>query len=114
MGNVDAQNGPNRTTAALYDLIGPSSPTQLRSVGEFNEARVILMGGHGEHWLNGAKVVEFELASDEFAALLAASKYAPIGGFAERRAGHIVLQDHGDEVWFRSIRVRELPPPETH
>ena len=109
----DAQNGPNRTTAALYDLIGPSPQTQLRSVGEFNEARVIFRGGHGEHWLNGAKVVEFDLSSDEFATLLAASKYAPIEGFAERRPGHIVLQDHGDEVWFRSIKIRELPP-ETH
>jgi len=110
----DAQLGPNRTSAALYDLIGPSSEKQLRPVGEFNEARLVFRGGHGEHWLNGAKVLEFDLASDEFAALLAASKYAPIEGFAERRAGHIVLQDHGDDIWFRSIRIRELPSSETH
>ncbi len=110
----DAQLGPNRTSAALYDLIGPSSEKQLRPVGEFNEARLVFRGGHGEHWLNGAKVVEFDLASDEFAALLAASKYASIEGFAQRRAGHIVLQDHGDDIWFRSIKIRELPPPETH
>ena len=110
----DAQLGPNRTSAALYDLIGPSSRKQLRPVGEFNEARLVFRGGHGEHWLNGAKVLEFDLASDEFAALLAASKYASIEGFADRRAGHIVLQDHGDDIWFRSIKIRELPPPETH
>lgn len=110
----DAQLGPNRTSAAMYDLIGPSSEKQLRPVGEFNEARLVFRGRHGEHWLNGAKVVEFDLASDEFAALLAASKYASIEGFAQRRAGHIVLQDHGDDIWFRSIKIRELPPPETH
>ncbi len=110
----DAQLGPNRTSAALYDLIGPSSQKQLRPVGEFNEARLVFRGGHGEHWLNGAKVLEFDLVSDEFAALLAASKYAPIEGFADRRAGHIVLQDHGDDIWFRGIKIRELPVPETH
>lgn len=110
----DAQNGPNRTAAALYDLIGPAPNKQLRPVGEFNESRLVFRGGHGEHWLNGAKVLEFDLETDAFAERLAASKYQPIEGFADRRAGHIVLQDHGDEVWFRSIKIRQLESPGGH
>ncbi len=82
---------------------------RLRPVGEFNETRIVFQGSHGEHWLNGAKVLEYSLDSPEFQARLEASKYQPIDGFAERRAGHIVLQDHGDDVWFRNIRIRDLP-----
>jgi hypothetical protein len=107
----DASNGPNRTAGAMYDLIDPSAAKHLMPVGEFNTARLVFNGGHGEHWLNGAKVVEFDLDSADFAGALAASKYAPIDGFADPRAGHIVLQDHGDDVWFRSIKIRKLSPP---
>ncbi len=113
-GHPDAQNGPNRTAGALYDLIGPAPNKQLRPVGEFNEARLVFRGGHGEHWLNGAKVLEFDLETDAFAERLAASKYQPIEGFADQRAGHIVLQDHGDDVWFRSIKIRQLESPGGH
>ncbi|UCG84993.1 MAG: DUF1080 domain-containing protein [Gemmatimonadota bacterium] len=106
----DAQNGPNRTAGALYDLFAPGAGKQLRPVGEFNEARIVFQNGHGEHWLNGVKVVEFDLGSAEFDSAFAVSKYTPIQGFAEQRAGHIVLQDHGDDVWFRNISIREITP----
>jgi len=106
----DAQNGPNRTAGALYDLVPPSAERVLRPVGSFNEARVVFSDGHGEHWLNGIKVLEFDLESATFDSTLAVSKYAPIEGFADQRDGHIVLQDHGDEVWFRNIRIREITP----
>jgi hypothetical protein len=106
----DAQNGLNRTAAALYDLFPPTPDKPLHPVGSFNEGRIVFNGGHGEHWLNGVKVLEFDLGSPSFDSALAASKYAPIEGFAEKRSGHIVLQDHGDDVWFRNIKIRELTP----
>jgi hypothetical protein len=95
-------------SSGLYDIIAANSAKRLRPVGEWNSARVILLGNHGEHWLNGAKVVEYELGTPRLDSLLAQSKYRPIPRFAERRRGHIVLQDHGDEVYFRSIKIREL------
>jgi hypothetical protein len=65
-------------------------------------------GNHGEHWLNGKKVVDFDLGTPMMDSLFKASKYRDIKGFADKRAGHIVLQDHVDEVFFRSIRIRRL------
>jgi len=79
----DAQNGPNRTAGGLYDLVPPGPNKELRPVGSFNQA---------------------------FDSVFALSKYLPIEGFADQRAGHIVLQDHGDDVWFRNIKIREFAP----
>src|SRR5262249_51106143 len=100
----------NRTAAALYDLISPKNKV-LHPAGEWNQVRLIIHGNHVEHWLNGAKVVEFELGSPALKALIAESKYKNIPGFGEVKKGHIILQDHGNEVWFRNIKLRELPAP---
>lgn len=83
----------------------------MKPVGEFDEGRIVFAGGHGEHWLNGVKVVDYDLAGEDFKARYRKSKYEPIPGFADKRKGHIVLQDHGDDVWFRNIRIRELEEP---
>src|SRR5439155_14189061 len=99
---------PSHRAAALYDLIAPNEKKHLRPVGEWNRSRIVFRGNHGEHWLNGEKVVEFELGTAHMDSLLAASKYKTIPGFGNRRRGHIVLQDHGDEVYFRDIKVRPL------
>ena len=104
----DAANGENRQAGALYDMIPPDPGKVLRPVGEFNEGRIVFDRGHGEHWLNGAKVLEYDVGSDEFNVLLARSKYDPIPGFADLRSGHIVLQDHSDDVWYRNIRIKVI------
>jgi hypothetical protein len=102
----DAKNGPNRTAAALYDLIAPQGKV-LKPVGEYNQARIVFRRNHGEHWLNGVKVLEFDLDTPRMKKLVAASKYRDIPDFAKKRRGHIVLQDHGDAVWFRNIKIRD-------
>jgi hypothetical protein len=105
----DAENGENRTAGALYDLIPPAGKL-LKPVGGYNTARIIFNNGHGEHWLNSTKVLEYNLDSDRFRMFLRRSKYRGIPGFADIRDGHIVLQDHTDTVWYRNIKIRELGP----
>jgi hypothetical protein len=99
---------PSHRAGALYDLIAPNPNKTLKPVGEWNSSRLVFRGNHGEHWLNGVKIVEFDLGTPLMDAALARSKYKNIPNFAERRAGHIVLQDHVDEVYFRNIKIRRL------
>lgn len=106
----DAKKGTagNRTAGALYDLIPPAKP-MAKPPGEWNEARLVVNGNHIEHWLNGEKVVALERDSQMLRALINTSKYKDIKGFGQSARGHILLQDHGDPVWYRNIRVRRLP-----
>lgn len=99
---------PSHRAGALYDMIAPAANV-VKPAGEWNQSRLVYRGNHGEHWLNGKKVVEYDMGTAHFDSLLAKSKYRGIAHFAERRAGHIVLQDHGEEVYFRNIRIRVLP-----
>jgi len=101
---------PSHLAGSLYDLIPPNGAKRLAPVGEWNTSRIVFQGKHGEHWLNGAKVVEFYLGTPRMDSLLAKSKYRTIPGFADRRAGHIILQDHNDETYYRDIKIRELKP----
>jgi hypothetical protein len=101
---------PSHRAGSLYDLIAPSAAKTLRPVGAWNRSRLVFRGNHGEHWLNGAKVVEFDLGTTRMDSLLAKSKYRSIPGFADRRTGHIILQDHGEEAYYRSIKIRQLKP----
>jgi hypothetical protein len=98
---------PYTSAGAVYGLY-PAPRGVVRPAGEWNEARVVARGPHVEHWLNGVKVAEYELASPEWAALVAGSKFVQWPEFGTSLRGYIGLQDHGDQVWYRNIRIREL------
>ncbi len=104
----------NRTLGSLYDLITPenySAPgrdKQFKGIGQWNQGRVVSVDGRVEHWLNNEKVVEYDRNSQMFRALVAYSKYRVWPGFGQWPAGRILLQDHGDTVSFRSIKIREF------
>lgn len=107
----DARGGRdgNRKVGALYDLMPAAADKVVQPMGQWNRARIVAQGAHVEFWLNGKKTLEFERHSAAFRDLVARSKYNIIPEFAEWADGHILLQDHGDEVSFRQVRIRELP-----
>ena len=96
-----------RTFASLYDLIKPADK-RANAIGKWNNICIISRDKHIEHWLNGFKVLEYERGSEDFRKLVSESKYAGRPDFGEAEKGHILLQDHGSEVWFQSIKIREL------
>ena len=96
-----------RVTAGLYDLLKPSGAAP-RPPGEINQSRLVVKGNRVEHWLNGVKALEYECGSDALKAAVAGSKYKGTPGFGDKIKGHILLQDHGCDVWFRNLKMREL------
>lgn len=98
--------GNKHQTASFYDVLAPKVYVKPRPVGEFNLSRILVRGTHVEHWLNGQKVLEYELGSPEVLTAVRNSKFRNVGGFGRKVKGHILLQDHGGEVWFRNIRIK--------
>jgi hypothetical protein len=97
----------NRTLGSLYDLIAAPEDKPFRS-GFFNTAMVVVQGNHVEHWLNGVKIVEYEMNTEEWNALVQTSKYKDWPNFGNAEEGLLLLQDHGDEVWFQNIKIKVL------
>ena len=98
---------PIRSAGSLYDLIVPTNK-HLKPVGEYNHAKLIVNGNHVEHWLNGDKIVEYEIGSPEMSKLLKESKFSNNPGYGTSTDGLIMFQHHGQKVWFKNIMVRRL------
>ena len=106
-GHKDGKN-PLTTAASLYGLVAPQKAL-LAPVGEFNRSRIVAEGRRAEHWLNGVLVCEYEIGSPELAGLIAGSKFKDFPHFMRESEGLIAFQHHGQEVWYRNIRIRRLP-----
>lgn len=110
---LDDANHPDgkdaRTSAASLYALYAGEGRALAPVGEWNTGRIVVHGDRIEHWLNGARVLACELGSGDWKAMVAASKFSSMPQFATLERGRICLQDHGDDVWFRSLRIRALP-----
>ncbi|MDX1428841.1 MAG: DUF1080 domain-containing protein [Rhodothermales bacterium] len=104
----DSLNGPKRHAGAAYDVYAPASDA-TKPAGQWNTARILVDSTHVEHWINGTKVVEYVLFSDEWEERVASSKWAPNPDYGRMKTGHIGLQDHDDAVWYRNIRIKRLP-----
>jgi hypothetical protein len=91
----------------LYDLISVSKET-VKPVGEWNHAQLISNRGKMEFWLNGTKTVVFAMHTPEWDKMVAGSKFKEMAAFGKASKGHIALQDHGDQVWYKNIKIKEL------
>lgn len=107
--NTKHADGKSALTSAgsCYALYAPVRDV-TKPVGQWNETRIVAKGKHVEHWLNGTKLLEYEIGSSDWSARVAASKFKAYPHFAEQPRGRIGLQDHGNLVWYRNIRIREL------
>jgi hypothetical protein len=99
------------SAGAVFDLVAPAAGKVLHPAGQWNEARIRVRNGWTQHFLNGVKVVDQPITGEDWQKRIAGSKFRDLPGFGTQPRGHIVLQYHDDEVWFRNIRVRDLAGP---
>jgi hypothetical protein len=109
---IDDQNFPEKLedwqkTGANYAM-NPAPEAAPNPVGEWNTSRIVVNKGHVEHWLNGKKVVEYDFASDDWKKRKREGKWKDATGYGLTKKGHIALQDHGSEAWFKNIKIKEL------
>jgi hypothetical protein len=100
---------PKHQTASFYDVLPTQVPTKVNPPGEWNQSRLVVQGRHVEHWLNGVKVLSYEIGSEELKAALAQSKFKQAAGFGDKIKGHILLTNHYGDTWYRNLRLRDLP-----
>ena len=106
--SVVDNKSPETSTGSLYLLYAPAHKV-LRKAGEWNQAKIIVKGAQVEHWLNGQRILQYDRTSEQFRQRVGKTKFKEyVSGYGEAEAGHILLQDHGDEASFRNIRVRRL------
>jgi len=98
---------PTQLAGANYDMQVAENKT-LHPAGEWNSTKIVVNGAHVEHWLNGGKVLEYELWSDAWKKQVAGSKWKEFPGYGLAKKGHIDFQDHGGEVWFRNVMIKPL------
>jgi hypothetical protein len=103
----NAEDGAEYTAGAVYALYGPSEDA-TRPAGQWNRARIVARDGRVEHWLNGTNIVSYEWGSAEWKKRVARSKFSSMPGFGKNERGHIALQSHGDNVWYRNVKIRPL------
>ncbi len=99
----------HQSTGALYAVYEPSNVGHPNPPGEWNRSSILVRGNHMEHWLNGGLVVRANAGSLDWLQRVAASKFAPHAGWGQNRYGRLMLQDHGNEVWFRNLRLTNFP-----
>jgi hypothetical protein len=105
-GHADGKN-PITSAGSNY-AVNPPVKDVTKPVGEWNDGRLIVRGNHVEHWLNGVKVVEYEIGSADWEARVKASKFAKVANYGRMKRGFIALQDHGDAVSYRNLKIRPL------
>ncbi|KAB7729059.1 DUF1080 domain-containing protein [Rudanella paleaurantiibacter] len=103
-----AGSAGNHKAGSLYDMLPPNDLTAVKPAGEWNKAKLVIKDGRAEHYLNGKKIVEYATNGPEWDKMVANSKFKSWEGFGKFAKGHLALQDHGDKVWYRNIRIREL------
>ncbi|MDR2757156.1 MAG: DUF1080 domain-containing protein [Planctomycetaceae bacterium] len=106
--NTKEGEKPKNNTATLYDILPVNSSKILKPNEELNHGRIVVNGNRIEHWLNGRKVIDVWVGSETWKKAVAASKFNEIAEFGENAVGHIMVQDHGSEVRFHDISIREI------
>jgi hypothetical protein len=104
----DGKRGPKYVTGSVYDVVG-ATDVVVKPLSEFNKSRLVVEGKHVEHWLNGKMVLAYDLESDALKAAIATSRFKDKDFYGVKVPGRILLQNHGAEVWFRNLKIRELP-----